>query len=294
MIYCLTGIKLYYAVLEQVVFLHVPAGNERWQLEIPYKLSSTVERSQAKVSKGEGYKEKGEPIGTTPYRPVVTVVHCVSSWNSFCLTFLFSRHPFLMLPLSLDLVCPWHLWILTAIPVDSSPDKLLVLHSSFSYSILFYSCHSCLNRERSFFTYFYTEKLFRTELLPEKFYTQRSEAFTQKFLHTEAFTHSTFYTEKLLHKEAFTHSKISHSKLSHNKLLHTASFYTASFYAERLLHSKLKTESRHHSNKKDGFETLFTRNFQGKITSKYCIIIITSLMQPLQLDLRRSAAKDTS
>ena len=206
-------------------------GNRKPPINCP------VERSQAKVSKGEGYKEKGEPIGTTPYRPVVTVVHCISSWNSFCLTFLFSRHPFLMLPLSLDLVCPWHLWILTALPVDSSPDKLLVLHSSFSYSILFYTCHSCLNREAfsHIFTQrnFYTEKLLRTELLPEKFYTQRSEAFTQKFLHTEAFTHSTFYTEKLLHKEAFTHSKISHSKISHNKLLHTASFYTASFCTER-------------------------------------------------------------
>ena len=86
-------------------------GNRKPPINCP------VERSQAKVSKGEGYKEKGEPIGTTPYRPVVTVVHCISSWNSFCLTFLFSRHPFLMLPLSLDLVCPWHLWILTVLPV---------------------------------------------------------------------------------------------------------------------------------------------------------------------------------
>ena len=62
------------------------------------------------VSKGrETYKEKGEFIGTKPDRLPVTAVDCVSSWNSFFLTCLFCRHPCLMMPVSLDLVCACHL-----------------------------------------------------------------------------------------------------------------------------------------------------------------------------------------
>ena len=237
---------------------------------------------------------------------------------------------------------------MTALPVDSSPDKLLVLNSSFSYSILFYSCHSCLNREAfsHIFTQrnFYTEKLLHAQNFYQKSFTHREvkrlhrSFYTQNLLHTAPFTQRSFYTKTLLRtarfhttssytQQAFTQQAFAHSKLLPCKLLHTASFYTASycaasfytasfctqqafthqafayrkllhreafthssfdtasFYAERLLHSKLKTESRHQSNRKDGFETLFTRTFQEKITSKYCIIIIAALMQPLQLDL---------
>ena len=88
------------------------------------------------VSKGvEGYKEKGEPIGTTPDRLAVTAVDCVSSWNSFCLTFLFSRlstfclmmhddatfswcrlplQPFLLPAVCLDVFSPWHFFLSTS------------------------------------------------------------------------------------------------------------------------------------------------------------------------------------
>ena len=83
----------------------------------------------------EGYKEKGEPIGTTPDRLAVTAIDCVSSWNSFCLTFLFSRlstfclmmhddatfswcrlplQPFLLPAVCLDVFSPWHFFLSTS------------------------------------------------------------------------------------------------------------------------------------------------------------------------------------
>ena len=62
---------------------------------------------------GRTYKDKGEPMGTAPDRLAVTAIDCVISWKSWSLTFLNSRHLCLMLPLSLDLACACHYWILT-------------------------------------------------------------------------------------------------------------------------------------------------------------------------------------
>jgi hypothetical protein len=58
------------------------------------------------VSKGgEAYKEKGEPIGTKPDPLVVKAVDCLISGNFLsALDISFSRHPFLMMPLSIDQV----------------------------------------------------------------------------------------------------------------------------------------------------------------------------------------------
>ena len=49
----------------------------------------------------------------------------------------------------------------------------------------------------------------------------RKHFYTQKLLHTDAFTHKSFYTQKLLHTEAFTHRHF-----YTQTLLHTRHFYT--------------------------------------------------------------------
>ena len=54
---------------------------------------------------GRTYKDKGEPVGTTPDRLAGTAVASVISWKSLSLAFLTSRHLCLMLPLFLDLAC---------------------------------------------------------------------------------------------------------------------------------------------------------------------------------------------
>ena len=41
----------------------------------------------------------------------------------------------------------------------------------------------------------------------------RKHFYTQKLLHTDAFTHESFYTQKLLHTEAFTHKSFHTQKL---------------------------------------------------------------------------------
>ena len=59
----------------------------------------------------------------------------------------------------------------------------------------------------------------------------RNYFYTQKLLHTDAFTHKNFYTQKLLHTEAFTQT------LLHTKLLPTEAFTDRSFYTHTLLHT---------------------------------------------------------
>ena len=103
-------------------------------------------------------------------------------------------------------------------------------------------------------------------------------------------------------------------KLAQRKLLHTASFYTqnllhtASFYRKKFLQSLVHNHNRNCSSKtgwistpkqeKDDFGALFKITFKRKITSakieKIWQIAIAAWMQPLQYDLRCSAAKDTS
>ena len=144
---------------------------------------------------GRTYKDKEEPIGTTPDHLAGTAVDCVISWKSLPLTFLnsrhlvwcchvlliwlgpdisassqpsgclllvwtpfsslifladisFSRHPCLMMPLSLHLVCACHLWILTA-PLLLTAQELGTWHTLLSWQISFptlfilYSFHCC-------------------------------------------------------------------------------------------------------------------------------------------------------
>ena len=65
----------------------------------------------------EKRESHGEPIGRKADRLVITAVDCMISWVLCPWHFSFSRHPFLKMPLSLDPVCPCHLWILTVLPV---------------------------------------------------------------------------------------------------------------------------------------------------------------------------------
>ena len=109
--------------------------------------SIPVEPGQAgwrKFRQGKPIKERGELIGTTPDPLAVMAVDCAISWNilePFLLDISFSWHLCLMMQLSLDPVCPWHLWILTALLVDSSEARDLT-HSSLL--TMFCWCHRCL------------------------------------------------------------------------------------------------------------------------------------------------------
>jgi len=72
--------------------------------------------------------------------------------------------------------------------------------------------------------------------------------YTQKHLHTDAFTQSSFYTQKfLVHREAFT-QQLLHSlyteQLLHKAALHTDAFTQGSLYTEQLLHTNAFTHRR--------------------------------------------------
>ena len=66
---------------------------------------------------------------------------------------------------------------------------------------------------------------------------------TQKFLHTDAFTHRGFYTQKLLytqtplHTDTFSHRRFYTQTLSHTEVFtHRRPFSHRSFYTQELLH----------------------------------------------------------
>ena len=83
---------------------------------IEYRMyTSRVRASQVtEVSRDRRtYKDKGAPIGTAPDCLAGTAVDRVISWKSLSLTFLNFRHLCLMLLLSFDLACSWHLCIFT-------------------------------------------------------------------------------------------------------------------------------------------------------------------------------------
>ena len=73
--------------------------------------------------------------------------------------------------------------------------------------------------------------------------------YTQKLLHTDAFTQRRFYTQTLLHTEAFTHGSfyaqnvflhtdtVTPRRFYTQKLLHTSAFTHRSFYTQTLLHT---------------------------------------------------------
>ena len=137
---------------------------------------------------------------------------------------------------------------------------------------------------------FYTEKLLRTA----SFYTEEllhREAFTHsKLSHREAFTHRSFYTEKLLHTASFYTEKLSHREtFTQSRLLHRASFYT-----EKLLHTACATATQIAAPQPDrrpsGKITMLKHFLKGNLKGKSS----ATLMQPLQSDLRISAAKDNN
>ena len=107
--------------------------------------------------------------------------------------------------------------------------------------------------------------------------TQRT-FYTEKLLHREAFTQRSFYTEKLLHTEAFTHRSF-----YTQKLLHRAHAFT-----QRSFHrQQASTQISFH------IENLLRRMCQNGSKSAAKALFAT-FMQPLQYDLRFSAAKDQS
>ena len=122
------------------------------------------------VSKGvEGYKEKGEPIGTTPDRLAVTAVDCVSSWNSFCLTFLSTLDilfddawwcHFLLMPFAL-----------TALPVACCLSGRLFSLTFLSLNFLFWWCHVLSIRFALVISSESWQPLLLTALEPETWHT---------------------------------------------------------------------------------------------------------------------------
>ena len=80
----------------------------------------------------------------------------------------------------------------------------------------------------------------------KSFYTQKllhTVAFTQMLLHTDAFTDKGFYSQKLVHTDAFTYRRFYTDTFTHRhfytqKLLDTDTLTHRSFYTQRLLHTQ--------------------------------------------------------
>ena len=95
---------------------------------------------------------------------------------------------------------------------------------------------------------FYTQKLLHTDA-----FTQM-HSYTQKLLHTNTFTHRSFYTQTLLHRCTFAHKHFYTQTLFTQKhfytqtRLHTKTFYTKAFthrhfYTQKLLHTDTFTHT---------------------------------------------------
>ena len=107
----------------------------------------------------------------------------------------------------------------------------------------------------------------RKNITQRRFYTQKPlhrEGFTQSSFYTDAFAHRRFYIQKLLHRKAlspqkaFKQSSFTHRRFFTKKFLHTGTLTRRcpSFYTQELLHTHaLQKEAFRHRN----FYSLFTR-----------------------------------
>ncbi len=139
------------------------------------------------------------------------------------------------------------------------------------------------------------------------FYTQkllRHRSFqTEKLSDRETFTHKRFYTQKLT--KAFAHRSFYTDKFYTVKLLHTEAFYRqklshwqGTLHTEKLLYTGIcssKTGSWRQSKQKwSTFQTFHKESSKPKWRWVCWQITAATLIQPVQYDLRRSAAKDQS
>ena len=105
------------------------------------------------------------------------------------------------------------------------------------------------------------------KITQRRFYTQKPlhrEGFTQSSFYTDAFAHRRFYIQKPLHRKAlspqkaFKQSSFTHRRFFTKKFLHTGTLTRRcpSFYTQELLHTHaLQKEAFRHRN----FYSLFTR-----------------------------------
>ena len=130
----------------------------------------------------------------------------------------------------------------------------------------------------------YTQKLFRRA----RFNTE--QAFAQSSSYTQqAFTQRSFYTQKLFHRDSFTQSKILHrARFYTEKLFHGKSFYTEKAFAQSKLYTEQAFAQR--SVHTDNLLHRMRQNGEKSAAKAPC----ATIMQPLQYDLRPSAAKDSA
>ena len=92
------------------------------------------------------------------------------------------------------------------------------------------------------------------KITQRRFYTQKPlhrEGFTQSSFYTDAFAHRRFYIQKLLHRKAlspqkaFKQSSFTHRRFFTKKFLHTGTLMRRcpSFYTQELLHTCLTKRS---------------------------------------------------
>ena len=138
------------------------------------------------------------------------------------------------------------------------------------------------------------------------FYTQkllRHRSFqTEKLSDRKTFTHKRFYTQKLT--KAFAHRSFCTQKLLHRKVLHSETFTHRSFYRQKLshwqgtleafIHRNLQLQNRQSKQKWSTLQTFHKESSKPKWRWACWQITTATLIQPVQYDLRRSAAKDQS
>ena len=186
-----------------------------------------------------------------------TVFRDFPTFSRICIFFLLTLSLLLFFLLiflfSLPLPCSaFHLSILSEVWLLNFLRQNIILKMCYRQSRREVSRQYSISTRQQFASQtLYTQKLLHTDAFTHKsFYTQKllhTEAFTQKLSHTEAFTFRHFHTQALLHTDACAHGRFYTQALLHTEALHTDTFTPRRFYTQTLLHRRLCTRTLLHT-----------------------------------------------
>ena len=128
-----------------------------------------------------------------------------------------------------------------------------LLHADSVYTQALLHADTCTHKH--FHRHVYTQRLLHTEAFTHRHF------YTQTLLHTGAFTRRCFYTQKLLHTDTFTHKRF-----CTQTLLYTDAFTHRGFYTQTLLHADAFTHTHFHTQRllhTEAFEECLYMTFYG-------------------------------
>ena len=106
--------------------------------------------------------------------------------------------------------------------------------------------------------------------------------YTQRLLHTDAFTHRRFYIQTLLHTDPFTHRRFYTQALLHTDAFTHRRFYTQTrgFYTQKLSHTEAFTHNKHFHTQTGPVKSQFYLSFwRSNLISRVTVAIDTSKSQ---------------